>query len=250
MYSTNCHLTGELMTPVIRAEDRTAAARWQPVPQAAVPRAAPPAAADAVTHTAFSLGADDLGGLLDELDQGVVVVDMQCRVLFVNASGRQVLRGGHPLVLEGLLHARTEAHARQLAGALDDAVLRGLRRMLSLDHERQRHHVAVVPLAPQADGTRRALLLLGRQRSCEALSLYAFARSAALSPSESEVLSALSSGEEPAQAARRMGVSIATVRTHIAAIRAKTRTPTIRALLLQLATLPPMVSALRQPGPR
>jgi DNA-binding CsgD family transcriptional regulator len=49
----------------------------------------------------------------------------------------------------------------------------------------------------------------------------------------------------PAEIAHEQGVKISTVRTQISAIRQKTGTSTITALVRLVAGLPPMVGALR-----
>jgi DNA-binding CsgD family transcriptional regulator len=80
---------------------------------------------------------------------------------------------------------------------------------------------------------------------CEDLSLQCFARSHELTAAETRVLAALGRGVAPAEIAREQGVKISTVRTQISAIRQKTGTSTITALVRLVAGLPPMVGALR-----
>ena len=103
------------------------------------------------------------------------------------------------------------------------------------------------PLQPCADGASPgvAALLLGRSSVCEDLSLQCFARNHELTAAETRVLAALGRGVTPAEIAREQGVKISTVRTQISAIRQKTGTGTITALVRLVAGLPPMVGALR-----
>jgi DNA-binding CsgD family transcriptional regulator len=85
------------------------------------------------------------------------------------------------------------------------------------------------------------LLMLGKRRVCEALSVDAYARSHGLTLAEARVLERLASGEAPCQAAQVLGVAISTVRTQIGQIRQKTGARSIRALLREIATLPPLM---------
>jgi DNA-binding CsgD family transcriptional regulator len=75
--------------------------------------------------------------------------------------------------------------------------------------------------------------------------VHGYAREHRLSPSEEQVLGALCEGCSPNAIAARNGVKIATVRTQIANIRAKTGAESIRDLVQQVAVLPPLVGALR-----
>ena len=106
--------------------------------------------------------------------------------------------------------------------------------------------MAVVPLGAMAGGAQQAtLLLLGKKKVCESLSVQWFARSHALTPTETRVLEGLCHGLDPREVAESHGVGLATVRTQIGSIRAKTSTESIRDLVRRVAVLPPMVSSLR-----
>jgi DNA-binding CsgD family transcriptional regulator len=77
------------------------------------------------------------------------------------------------------------------------------------------------------------------------LSAHWFARSHGLTPAETRVLAALCDGLAPSVIAQAQSVAMSTVRSQIGAIRAKTGAPSIRALVRQIAVLPPLVGALR-----
>lgn len=87
--------------------------------------------------------------------------------------------------------------------------------------------------------------MFSKRQVCEALSVEAFARGHGLTGAETQVLKALSDGTTPHEAAQMLGVRLSTVRTQIGSIRAKTGAPSIRALVQQVACLPPLVTALR-----
>lgn len=193
-----------------------------------------------------SQGARFLSLALDELDYGMVLLSDGGHVLHINHAARAELGGDHPLQLCGReLRARNPQDAAPLQDALH-AARRGLRRLLTLGERHEPFTMSVLPLGPQTAGAPRAtLLLLGKKRVCESLSVQCYARTHALTPAETRVLEALCQGLEPREVADMHGVGLATVRTQIGSIRAKTGTESIRDLVRHVATLPPMVSALR-----
>jgi DNA-binding CsgD family transcriptional regulator len=89
------------------------------------------------------------------------------------------------------------------------------------------------------------LLLMGKRTVCERLSVQWFARTHALTPTETRVLEALCEGDDPREVAARHAVGMATVRSQIRSIRLKTGAESIRELVRRVAVLPPMRSALR-----
>jgi DNA-binding CsgD family transcriptional regulator len=182
---------------------------------------------------------------LDEVDVGVLLLDADGRLLHANHSARHVLADDdHPLRLrDGRLAARDPRALARLLDALREAALRGLRRMLALGDDGHAGGPRLVALVPALPGV--AALLLGRARMCEELSLQCYARSHGLTGAEARVLAGLGRGESPAEIARAQGVKLSTVRTQIAAIRDKTGVGGITELVRLVASLPPMVSALR-----
>lgn len=186
--------------------------------------------------------------MLDEVDYGLLLLAEGHRVMHANhAAGAALAAAAHPLLIAGQeLKARLPKDAMALHQALHAAAHRGLRRLLTLGEGGQRAGVAIVPLGTDpAEGLPATLLVLGRREVCGGLSVHGFAREHRLSPSESQVLAALCEGCSPNAIAERHGVKIATVRTQIANIRAKTGAESIRDLVQQVAVLPPLVGALR-----
>jgi DNA-binding CsgD family transcriptional regulator len=190
--------------------------------------------------------------MLDEIDYGMLLVNDEAQTLHVNHVARAELDAEHPLQLLGrTLRARLSADVVPLYDALTSACRQGLRRMVTLGEGPQRVTVAVVPLpidtATSCQG-RPALLMLGKRRMCEDLSVEAYARFVGLTPAETVVLKALCVGDRPAEIAMRHGVALSTVRSQVGAIRAKAGASSIGALVRQVAVLPPIVSALRGNG--
>jgi len=186
--------------------------------------------------------------VLDEIDYGVLLLHDETRVVHVNHVARSELDHDHPLQLLGSeLRVRRAQDVTPVLEALAAAARRGLRRLLTVGTGPQQVTVAVVPLNGGAgDAPRATLLMFGRRQMCEELSVQGFARCHGLTPAETEVLKALCAGAPPRQVAQQLGVALSTVRTQISSIRAKTGAESIRALVRQVAVLPPLVSALRQ----
>lgn len=216
---------------------------------------APLAAADAPgTSGPISTLAPLLAAMLDEAGNGMLLVDGEAQVLYANHPARLELDDEHPLrlVLGRLVTAQAgEATALQEALA---AAQRGLRRLLTLGRGEQRVRISVVPqpdprAAEQGHAAKTAapvaLLILGKRRICGQLALHGYARAVALTPAETRVLEQLCDDVQPTKIASQQGVAVSTVRTQIGSIRAKTGARSIRDLQRQVATLPPMVGALR-----
>lgn len=190
---------------------------------------------------------------LDCVDYPMVCVDADRAVLMANRAALGELSDqSHPLQLAGsVLKAREGCDVAALQRAMHDALLLGLRRLVQIGQGGARLSVAVVPLdgdnAAEADGS-AVLLMFGKRRLCESLSADWFARERGLTGAEARVLQGLSAGMTPTEIARRQGVALSTVRTQVRSLRAKTGAPSIRELLRQVSTLPPMLNVLRCMG--
>ena len=190
-----------------------------------------------------------LAATLDEVDYGMLLLTDGTQAVHVNHAAREELDAAHPLHLVGReIRARHSQDAGPLAEALN-AARRGLRKLLTLGDGAQRVSVSIVPLAPSQEGVGPAtLLMLGKREVCEVLSVQGFARSYSLTGAETRVLAALYRGTPPRDIAVQLGVQISTVRTQIGNIRLKTSAPSIRALVRQVAVLPPLMGVLRGAG--
>jgi DNA-binding CsgD family transcriptional regulator len=190
-----------------------------------------------------------LAAALDELDYGIVLLFDGTHVVHINDAARVELDDKHPLQLLGSeLRARLARDVAPLHEAVSDASLRGLRRLLTLGKDAERASVSVVPLEAADAGPRAVLVVLGKRTVCESLSVQGFARSYGLTAAETRVLVALCNGIPPAQAAVELGVAISTIRSQIGSMRQKTGAESIRALVRQVAVLPPVKGALRHNG--
>ncbi len=195
--------------------------------------------------------------MLDEIDYGMLLVQRDGTVIHCNRIAHETLLDEHALYLdEGRVVGRRAADAQKLQEALQASCGRGLRKLLTIGTSACSSTVAVIPMPAQQEGfdagrgtsLPATLLLLGKRRVCEDLSVQWFARAHELTPGEVDVLAALCVGDNPATIAKRRGVALSTVRSQVANIRIKTRADSVPALVRQVAALPPMVSALRGIG--
>jgi DNA-binding CsgD family transcriptional regulator len=186
-----------------------------------------------------------LAAVLDEIDYGLVLLDGDAHVVHLNQAARIELGGTHPLQRQGgEIRARRPHDESVLADAFD-AARRGLRRKLVLGDTGHRANVALVPLAGPNGAGSATLLMLSKREVCETLSVEGFARCHRLTGAETRVLIELCRGTPPGEIANELGVAVSTVRTQIGNVRLKTGAASIRALVRQVAVLPPLVSVLR-----
>ena len=189
--------------------------------------------------------------MLDQIDYPMLLVTATAQVLHANQVACGELDATHPLQLLGdELRVSEPSDLLPLREALQAAEQRGLRRLLQLGRSSgQAVSVAVVPMpALEGQASRAVLLVLGKREVCEALSAEWFARVHGLTMAETQVLKCLCAGFTPGEIKAQQGVAISTVRSQISAIRAKTGAQSIRALVRQVAVLPPLVNALRGLG--
>jgi DNA-binding CsgD family transcriptional regulator len=193
------------------------------------------------------VAASALAATLDEIDYGLLLLDGSGHVAYVNHVARAKLDAGHALQLRANgLCTRRSHDAGPLQAALAAARERGLRGLITLGgDDTPRCSVAIVPL-PTPDDAGATLLMLGKRTVCEPLSVHGFARCHGLTGAETRVLVELCHGTPPGEIASELGVAISTVRTQIGNLRLKTGAQSIRALVRQVAVLPPLMGALRR----
>jgi DNA-binding CsgD family transcriptional regulator len=203
--------------------------------------ATPATARTVAARPDLGLLGDLLASALDEVDYGIALLDASAHVLHMNRqASKLLLQANGPLhIVQGQLRTRDSAESSALLEALSAAARRGLRRLLSHACGESRQIAALVPVQPGC-----AVLMLGRAKVCEDISLQWFARTHALTVAETRVLAALGRGVAPSEIARIQGVKLSTVRTQIGAIRDKTGTGSIIDLVRLVAALPPIMGVL------
>lgn len=214
---------------------------------------APLAARDADidrVHPSMALhGARWLRQMLDQIDHGAILLSGEGQALHLNQSARSALAAEHPLQLCGRhVKARQVLDQERLSDGLARA-RRGQRRLLFIGDAGRRAVVSVVPLeSDDVDAPSATLLMLGKRLASEDLSLQCFARAHGLTTAETWVLESICRGLKAAEVAAQRRVSLATVRSHLSAIRGKTGDGSIHQLLCRVAALPPLLGVMRMAG--
>jgi DNA-binding CsgD family transcriptional regulator len=185
--------------------------------------------------------------IMDELAHGVLVASSTGQLLHANQAARHELARRHMLtVTEGKLQTTDDRQSRVLVQALEKAET-GLRSLIALRSGSGRLSIAVVPLrGHQPRPSVPIALFLSRASVCDALMLCFFARSHGLTPAEEQVLTILCQGFSAPEIASQLNVAVSTVRSHVRSLCAKTHTNGVRALVGQVAVLPPLGAAYLQ----
>lgn len=188
-----------------------------------------------------------LACVLDEMDQGLVVVDLGGNILHANHPARRELAGDGALLDRAgqLLAATAEGQAR-IRQALRDAA-RDCRSVVELAHASNPLTLAFVPLASPAPGSAidTVLVMCSRRAGVQSLTVQMFARARRLTGAEQAVLSQLCAGRGANEIAGLQGICLSTVRTHIKNVRQKTGASSIGEVVQRVLHLPQIVPALR-----
>ena len=197
----------------------------------------------------YCLPAACLASLLDELDTGVVVCDPLGRALLVNEAARREMAQGDLLRLgpDGELCVPTGPSQLALQRAVHGAAWERRHQLLPLRQGDRVLMVGVQPLRATSVNQPCAVLLLGRRSLCADLAVHRLGGLYDLTGAEKEVLSSLLAGTRVSSLARLRGVAVTTVRTQVAALRAKFGVKRVDDLTRLAAELPPMMSSLRGP---
>ncbi|MBC5783960.1 LuxR family transcriptional regulator [Ramlibacter sp. USB13] len=183
--------------------------------------------------------------VMDELAHGVLLASAKGQLLHANQAARHELARRRVVgVHEGHLHTTDAAQSKVLMQALARAET-GRRSLIALrTATRQRVSIAVVPLRPERlQPTCSVALLFSRASVCDAVMLCFFARTHGLTPAEEQVLGILCQGYSAPQIALQLHVAVSTIRSHVRSMCAKTHCHGVRALVAQVAVLPPIGAA-------
>jgi DNA-binding CsgD family transcriptional regulator len=187
-----------------------------------------------------------LSRMLDVVDYGMLVITGGARLVYINQVARAELDDDHPFQLVGRdLRVRHMDDLAAWQNALSRTLRRGVQSLLTIGAA---HGLGIsVSLIPMAEPAVEpaALIIFGRRRVCEDLSIEAYARQHDLTTAEARVLKLLSAGYRPNDIALVLGVRLSTVRTQIGSIRAKTCSRDIGQVLHRVARLPPLPCLLR-----
>jgi len=203
---------------------------------------------------AITLGV--LANVLDEIDYGVMVIQSSGDVLLANHLARAVLETSASIKIRS---DKLSAHTAKNTLAIERATLdakNGLRRLIEIPSCKGSLHLSFAPLLgshsqPYALGdpaTPFVIVLIGKHVACNLTTLTEFGAVHRLSRAEQRLLPAIIQGAGIKEMAKQQKVSVCTVRTHLKNIRDKTGAISLRTLMLQLTTLPPLRSLCGDPS--
>ena len=190
--------------------------------------------------------------LFDQLAYGLIVLDSTRQVIHINRAARGALaRERRVRVLGRTLEAWYESDAKAFTRAME-AGFSGKRITMKIGESVRptQGAIIVVPLpgtfaigALQASQVGHVALVFERSPCAEALSIAFFARNHGLTLGEERVLRALNEDKSVGEVAGALGAAISTIRTHLNHIREKTGTRSLRALVANVRSVPPLMPA-------
>ena len=187
-----------------------------------------------------------LARVLDEIDHGLLLVDLTGRILHANHPANCELASAQALCeRDGMLWGSDDGRQRQIRQALKDAAHDG-RSIVELEHDASPLSLAFIPMASLPGGRIDTVLIMcSKRQNCATLTMQMFARANRLTRAEQNVLRQLCDGHRAEEIAGLQGIRVSTVRTHIKSVREKTGSSSVREIVHRLARMPQVVSALR-----
>ncbi|MBQ0942285.1 hypothetical protein KAK07_02930 [Ideonella sp. 4Y16] len=185
-----------------------------------------------------------MNAMINQIGCGLLACDRDGRLLFANRTAQRELEAGRVLALRDQWVRGTDAGHAEFQMALREAADRQRARLLQLGDEGERTMLAVTPIWEPSLNHRVALVMIGQRLPGSALALQMLALRQGLTQTETRVLAALLANQKASEIAQSHGVGLATVRTQIQSVRNKFGVRSIDALLLQVAALPPITTAV------
>ena len=186
--------------------------------------------------------------LFNELAYGLIVLDTDRQVVHINRAARGALAREQCVRVRGrALQAWRECDAKVFTHGLN-AAFDGRRAAMRMGELQST--IMLVPL-PSTVATRAAsatqlghiALVFERAACAESLSIAFYAQNHGLTSGEERVLRALNEDQSVGEVAGSLGTAISTIRTHVNHIREKTGARSLRALVANVRSVPPLMPA-------
>lgn len=170
----------------------------------------------------------------------MLALQPDAQLIHANLAGRELLAQGWPFVqgTDGRVQVKQSAQRNAFALALQAAAAGSSQGLHWVDGPRSLY-AAIRPLLTAGPSPGPVLLVLAPPADTT-FDASGFAAAYQLSKAETRVLEALLHGYQADEAAQRLGVGVATVRSQIAAIRKKSGHSSVGSLLAALGDLPPL----------
>lgn len=191
-----------------------------------------------------------LENVLEEIDYGVIVIGSAGNLLLANQLAQAELETSSCIRIR---NDKLSAHSAKNMLAIEHAILdakNGLRRLVEIPSSTGNLTLSFAPLtdiheypqSPEKITAQLVLVLIGKRTASNAATLTEFGQIHRLTRAEQRLLPAICQGASIKEMARQQRVSACTVRIHLKGIRDKTGAASLRPLMLQLTTLPPLRS--------
>ena len=202
----------------------------------------------ATTHDSGATTFAILENILEEIDYGVIVIRSSGSLLLANQLAKAELEAS--LCIRNH-NDKLSAHSAKNMLAIEHAILdakNGLRRLVQISSSSGNLTLSFAPLdgihdCPQSPGeipAQLVLVLIGKHTACNPATLTGFGQIHGLTRAEQRLLPAICQGASIKEMAKHHRVSVCTVRVHLRSIRSKTGSASLRPLMLQMTTLPPL----------
>lgn len=180
-----------------------------------------------------------LGLLVDELSNGMLVVNAHGRILHANLAARRELARGVMMKDQcGELHLLSAEAGKAFQQARDHAMC-GHRSLVTLSPDDMNVTMSVIPLRVRPGvPCGHIALLLSRASVCESGVLGCLARRYSLTRTEQRVLVFLCQCLSTPEIAIEMKIAVSTVRSHVRSLCIKTSCSGVRELIQRVAVLP------------
>jgi DNA-binding CsgD family transcriptional regulator len=177
--------------------------------------------------------------VLEQLDHGILIVTSNGEVLLANKLAITQLSESSALgIVHGRVHARAADDDHHLDDAIKDAANRGRRKLLMLGAPTPTP-VAITPISTSGSPTSNPVLISLSRHTTE-LAMQFMSRAYGLTVAEASLLKDVYEQVSAKEMASRRGIAISTVRSHLISVRMKTGTASMRQLIQQIESLPPL----------
>lgn len=176
---------------------------------------------------------------VEQLDEGLAIVDRRGRVLFLNAAARRMVNGDHLVLTDGIVRAHERSAGMELHRILTDCVSRGCEISSRLVFETATLLIAASALPPEgAHSETFVLLRLINPATAPLPSAHALRAQFGFTSTEAAFALDLLAGNDLAACAIRRGITLNTARAHLRSLFDKTDTRRQAALVRLLLLCP------------
>lgn len=202
----------------------------------------------ATTHDPGAITLAILENVLEEIDYGVIVIRSSGTILLTNHLAQAELEASSCIrIRNDKLSAYSAKSLITIEHALLDAK-NGVRRLVQILSSSANLTLSFAPLMEIHDSPQSlekiseplVLVLIGKHTACNPATLAEFGQIHGLTRAENRLLPAICQGASIKEMAKQHRVSVCTVRVHLRSIRSKTGSASLRPLMLQMTTLPPL----------